>query len=163
MDHPSKTTLMELASGRAFEASGSEKEHLATCSTCAMRLAEEKKLSDALLRMEPGQPPDGFVQRTMERFRKQAAPRFVGHFLWSVAVSIVLTGVMAWLVVLNLPELIDVTTSFVSVVSAIIDAGYSVSVSYPSLINLLALGMAAMTVVCASVLAGLAKRAVVVK
>jgi hypothetical protein len=138
-------------------------EHLTACSTCAVRFEEEKKLSDALLRMELGRPPSDFVQRTLERFRDQATPRFARHFFWSTAVSMMLAGVMVWLVVLNLPELIDKTTAFISVVSSIIDAGYSVSVSYPSLVNLLALGMAAVTVVCASVLAGLAKRAVLVK
>jgi anti-sigma factor RsiW len=154
---------MELATGRTSDTSGTVMEHLTTCSTCAVRFEEEKKLSEALLRMEMARLPGGFVQRTLERFRKQAAPRFGRHLFWGAAVSMILAGVMVWLVVLNLPELIDKTASFISVVSSIIGAGYSVSVSYPSLANLLALAMAVVTVVCASVLAGLVKRAAVVK
>ena len=164
MDHPSRTTLMELASRRAPEPNKSVADHLAACPECAALFREEQALSRALAEVKPGAPPAGFVQRTLVSFRaKRAAPRFGRHLIWSAAVSILLTGVMVWLVILNLPDLIDSTAAAVSVAGSIIGAGYAVSTSYPNLVSLTALTMAAMSVLSALVLAGLVKRAAVVK
>ena len=163
MDHPSKTILMELAGPRSQGPDEKVADHLAACSECAALLKEEQALSRVLSQFKPGAPPAGFVERTLVRFRAQAAPRFGRHLIWSAAVSILLAGVMVWLVMLNLPSLIDSVASVVSVTGSIIGAGYAVSTSYPSLVELTALTMAAMTVLCASALAGLVKRARVVK
>ena len=164
MEHPSKTTLMELAGKRARERDKDVADHLAACSECAALFKEEQALSRVLTEVKPGAPPAGFVQRTLVSFRaKQTAPRFGRHLIWSAALSIVLAGIMVWLVVLNLPNLIDSTAAVVSVAGSIIGAGYAVSTSYPNLVSLTALTMAAMSVLSALVLAALVKRAAVVK
>lgn len=164
MDHPSKTTLMELAGRRAPELGKDVADHLAACPECAALFKEEQALSRALMEIKTGAPPAGFVQRTLVQFQaRQRAPRVGRHLIWSAAVSILLTGVMVWLVILNLPNLIDSTAAVVSVAGSIIGAGYAVSTSYPNLVELTALTMAAMSVLCALVLAGLVKRAAMVK
>ena len=114
--------------------------------------------------VKPVAPPAGFVQRTLVQFRaEQTAPRFGRHLIWSAAASILLAGVMVWLAILNLPNLIDSTAAVVSVAGSIIGAGYAVSTSYPNLVELTALTMAAVTVLCTLALAGLVKKAAMVK
>ena len=164
MDHPSKTTLMELAVEGAPEPGRDVADHLAVCPECAALFQEEQALSRALMEVRPDGPPVGFLQRTLVQFRtEQAAPRFGRHLVWSAAASILLAGVMVWLAILNLPNLIDYTAAAVSVAGSIIGAGYAVSTSYPNLIELTALTMAAVTVLCTLALAGLVKRAAMVK
>jgi len=88
---------MELALDPASSPANGEAAHLARCEQCAAIFAEERRITEELLRIEADEPPAGFTADALARFRRETTRTTTRNIIWSVAG---LTSILIPLIVL---------------------------------------------------------------
>jgi len=84
MEHLSETRLTELALDPASVPQNGEAAHLARCSECAARLAEERRLSELIMALPGTDVPGDFTAVAVERFRRAGRARSLAALPWAL-------------------------------------------------------------------------------